>query len=102
MRGRSRTLLLALSLLIASCAQSRPPAQVPTPLPEGAKLPVIFDDDGSLDGTAALLYLLRHPQVSVDSISMSYGEAHPQTYIQHIGRILEALGITTIPLGAVG
>jgi len=62
--------------------------------------PVIFDDDGSPDGTTALFYLLSHPEVNLLSISISYGEAHPPVYIQHIGRKLDEFGITGIPLGA--
>ena len=48
------------------------------------RLSVIFDDDGSPDGTTALLYLLSHPEVDVKAINISYGEAHPEIYIQHI------------------
>jgi purine nucleosidase/pyrimidine-specific ribonucleoside hydrolase len=61
---------------------------------------VIFDDDGSPDGTVALAYLLANPGVSIRSISISYGEAHPSTYIQHIGRQVDQLGRGAIPLGA--
>jgi purine nucleosidase/pyrimidine-specific ribonucleoside hydrolase len=61
---------------------------------------VIFDDDGSPDGTTALLYLLSRPDVSIQSVSISYGEAYPEVYIQHIGRILDEFGRTDIPLGA--
>ncbi len=64
------------------------------------KLVVFYDDDGSLDGTAALLYLLAHPDVAVQAITISYGEAHPEVYIQHIGRLLDDLGLSAIPLGA--
>jgi len=63
-------------------------------------LPVIFDDDGSPDGTTALLYLLSDPAASVQAVIISHGEAHPQVYIQHMGRMLEDFGITGIPLGA--
>ncbi len=63
-------------------------------------LTVIFDDDGSPDGTTALFYLLSHPGVSIEAINISYGEAHPLVYIQHIGRKLDELGIHDIPLGA--
>jgi len=63
-------------------------------------LPVIFDDDGSPDGTAALFCLLGHPGVSIEVINISYGEAHPLVYIQHIGRKLDELGIHDIPLAA--
>lgn len=114
--------LIALALLISGCSQS--PAAVPattpitpthqpsvTPLPATitpASLPstlprgmaVVFDDDGSPDGTTALAYLLSNPQVSVRAISISYGEAHPDIYIQHIGRKLDSMGFVDIPLGA--
>lgn len=73
------------------------PATRPSPI---VTTPVIFDDDGSPDGTAALFYLLGHPDVSVKAIGISYGEAHPAVYIQHIGRKLDELGIRDIPLGA--
>ncbi len=64
------------------------------------KLPVIFDDDGSPDGTTALLYLLSDPAVSVQAVTISHGEAHPQVYIQHMGRMLQDFGLSGIPLGA--
>ncbi len=64
------------------------------------KLMVFYDDDGSLDGTAALLYLLAHPDVTVQAITISYGEAHPEVYVQHIGRLLDDLGFSGTPLGA--
>jgi inosine-uridine nucleoside N-ribohydrolase len=61
---------------------------------------LIYDDDGSRDGMAALLYLLSQPDISIQAINMSYGEAHPELYIQHVGRMLDKLGIGAIPLGA--
>jgi purine nucleosidase/pyrimidine-specific ribonucleoside hydrolase len=61
---------------------------------------VLFDDDGSPDGTAALFYLLSDPRVSVASISISFGEAYPAVYIQHLARKLDELDIEGIPLGA--
>ncbi len=70
------------------------------PASPGGKVPVIFDDDGSWDGTTALLYLLSRPEISIQAINISYGEAHPKIYIQHVGRMLDALGIQDIPLGA--
>lgn len=63
------------------------------------RLPVIFDDDGSPDGTTALLYLLSDPIVSVQAVIISHGEAHPKIYIQHMGRMLDSFGIIGIPLG---
>lgn len=72
----------------------------PLPAPKAQKIPVIFDDDGSPDGTSALLFLLSHPDVSLEAVSISYGEAHPPIYIQHMGRMLDHFGVTGIPLGA--
>lgn len=95
--------MLALMLATASCSAGRPAIPPVTPgatRDPGTVLPVIFDDDGSQDGTAALAYLLSHPGVSVRSITVAYGEAHPQVYIQHIARKLAELGVEGIPLGA--
>ncbi len=61
---------------------------------------LIYDDDGSRDGMAALLYLLSFPEISIQAINISYGEAHPDLYIQHIGQVLDELGMNKIPLGA--
>ncbi len=108
------TVLLAGYVLITGCGpRSIPsPTALPTSPPEATStpdstpaspphsLPVIFDDDGSPDGTTALFYLLSHPDVSVEAIGISYGEAYPDVYIQHIGRKLDSLGIQNVPLGA--
>lgn len=116
---------IILSLFVSGCGPTRALALLPTttptstptvapleatptpteapgtlPTPSIVTAPVIFDDDGSPDGTTALLYLLSHPGVSLQAVSISYGEAHPQVYIQHIGRILDAFGVNGIPLGA--
>jgi purine nucleosidase/pyrimidine-specific ribonucleoside hydrolase len=69
------------------------------PSPGAPRIPVIYDDDGSPDGTSALLYLLTHPRVDLKAVGISYGEAHPAIYIQHIGRMLDDLGVSGIPLG---
>ena len=63
-------------------------------------IPVIYDDDGSPDGAIALMYFLSDPRVSLQAVSISYGEANPPTYIQLIGALLDSFGITGIPLGA--
>ncbi len=108
---------LVIPLLLSACAAPSP-TQLTTPSPTAdalnprqavptrpaakpaVTLSVIFDDDGSPDGTTALFYLLSHPRVSVEGIGISYGEAHPDVYIQHIGRQLDHLGLAGIPLGA--
>jgi inosine-uridine nucleoside N-ribohydrolase len=91
-----------------------PPPPAPTSIPTVAftatvepnapagegEVVLVYDDDGSRDGLAALLYLLSYPKISVEAIGVSYGEAHPELYAQHIGRVLDELGIQGIPLGA--
>lgn len=72
---------------------------MPTAAPLG-ETPVVYDDDGSPDGTTALLYLLSHAQVTVAAVGISFGEAYPEVYIQHIGRKLDQLGVQGIALGA--
>ena len=89
----------------ATCAGLQPSAAAnysatATASPAGTKMNLLFDDDGSRDGTAALLYLLNNPAISIQAITISYGEAHPATYIQHIGCLLEMFGFPAIPLGA--
>jgi len=71
----------------------------PRPSAGSSRIPVIYDDDGSPDGTSALLYLLFHPGVDLKAVGISYGEAHPSIYIQHVGRMLNDLGVAGIPLG---
>lgn len=73
---------------------------VPTPDANIDRMAVIYDDDGSPDGTSALLFLLSEPRAEVKAVSLSYGEAHPQVYIQHLGWMLERYGYGDMPLGA--
>ena len=104
---------MLLALLVAVCGSPTGPRPTEAPArPEastgaqegassqGSEIQVVFDDDGSPDGTTALFYLLSHPQVSVLGASISYGEAHPEVYIQHIARKLDQLGIYGIAFGA--
>jgi inosine-uridine nucleoside N-ribohydrolase len=60
---------------------------------------VVYDDDGSPDGTVALPYLLIHPNVEVISVNLTYGEVYPEIYIQHLARLMDAYGFAGIPLG---
>jgi len=62
-------------------------------------LPVIYEDDGSPDGTSALFYLLSDPAASVKAVLISHGEAHAAPYIQDIARVLDKLGMPGLPLG---
>jgi purine nucleosidase/pyrimidine-specific ribonucleoside hydrolase len=76
----------------------RNPATASTP-EVAHRIPLIVDDDGSPDGTSALLYLLIQPDVDLKAAGISYGEAHPAVYIQHIGRMLDNFGFLDVPLG---
>ena len=112
-RHLSITFLFVLLLTITGCGQGQQTTSTSTPIsanlpadtnhelipapPE--QIPIIYDDDGSPDGTTALMYLLSHPAVDLKAVNISYGEAHPAIYIQHIGRQLEAFGLVDIPLG---
>jgi purine nucleosidase/pyrimidine-specific ribonucleoside hydrolase len=64
------------------------------------QIPVIWDDDGSPDGVIALLYLLKNPQVQVEAITVSCGEAHPQLFAENLTRMLARIGRPGIPVAA--
>jgi purine nucleosidase/pyrimidine-specific ribonucleoside hydrolase len=94
----------------ADTCTSAPPTSTPIETSDSAEVAstasalkemlLLYDDDGSRDGMAALLYLLSNPEVSIQAVTISYGEAHPQLYIQHMGCVLDRLGLDDIPLGA--
>lgn len=89
-------------LKITACpnqaAQPVGPILLPTPGADGL-VPIIVDDDGSPDGTIALLYFLCNPLFDVRAVTISYGEAHPEVFARHITQILSAFGRTDIPVG---
>jgi purine nucleosidase/pyrimidine-specific ribonucleoside hydrolase len=78
----------------------------PYPLPTVAQtmhpgpVPVIVDDDGSPDGTLALLYFLQHPDYEVKAITVTPGEATPVLFAGNLLRMLARLGISGIPVAA--
>lgn len=90
------TSVLPTSMRIATSTS----AETVEPTSSHKKMLMLYDDDGSRDGMAALLYLLSNPDISIQAITISYGEAHPELYIQHMGCVLDKLGIRDIPLGA--
>jgi len=63
----------------------------------GSKTPIIFDDDGSPDGTIALLYCLTNPKLDVKAIIVSYGESYPNVSINKIRSLLLFTGHNRIP-----
>jgi inosine-uridine nucleoside N-ribohydrolase len=85
---------------MTAAAWTPTPTLPPQPKFPSKPIPLIYDDDGSPDGTLANLYLLANPDVDLKVISISYGEATPDVYIQHIGRMLDDFGISGILLGA--
>ena len=96
-------LILAVALLWLLIERLTYTTQVevaPTPDAKVERMAVIFDDDGSPDGTTALFYLLSDPRAEVKAVSISYGEAHPRIYIQHLGWVMERFGYGNVPLGA--
>jgi inosine-uridine nucleoside N-ribohydrolase len=92
-------------LQIVSCEQTAVAYPTPTPLPlfalnSDAKIPIIVDDDGSPDGTIALLYFLSNPLFDVRAVTISPGEAHPDLFAVHILQLLSGLNRADIPVGA--
>jgi inosine-uridine nucleoside N-ribohydrolase len=78
-----------------------PEALLPLPTTgEQGPVPLIVDDDGSPDGTIALLYFLRNPLFEVKAVTVSYGEAHPDVFAQHVIQLLGSLNKGDIPVGA--
>jgi inosine-uridine nucleoside N-ribohydrolase len=80
-------------------ASDETPLPLPTPSAQGP-IPIIVDDDGSPDGMIALLYFLRNPLFEVKAVTISCGEAHPETFAGHLVRLLAGLGRSDIPVGA--
>ena len=64
------------------------------------KMPVIWDDDGSTEGVIALLYLLKHPDLRLEGITVSYGEAHPRLFAENLTHMLARIDQQGIPVAA--
>lgn len=63
--------------------------------------PLIFDDDGSQDGFAALAYLLANPKFDVQALTVSHGVARPENegFQTGLKKLLGRLNATDIPVG---
>ncbi|MEM8810687.1 MAG: nucleoside hydrolase, partial [Cyanobacteria bacterium P01_G01_bin.38] len=94
------SLLMAATLLVAIAAD----AHFLDRSAYGASLtrtPLIFDDDGSQDGFAALAYLLANPEFDIQAITMSHGVARPEnpSFQTGLKQLLGRLDATDIPVG---
>ena len=92
-------------LKVVSCGEKTvtSPTVTPLALPSlngQAAIPLIVDDDGSPDGTIALLYFLNNPLFEVKAVTISSGEAHPDVFAEHILQLLSGMGKAEIPVGA--
>ncbi len=78
-------LLGAFTLSCTSSSSTQPVPLIEEPLLSAEEpvlannetVPIIWDDDGSIDGVTALLYLLQHPSYGVKAATISPGIAHP-------------------------
>lgn len=68
--------------------------------PAAEPIPIIWDDDGSIDGVTALLYLLRNPSFDVKATTISPGIAHPEVFAPNLARFLALLGVDDVPVAA--
>jgi len=69
-------------------------------IPTEETVPIIWDDDGSLDGVTALLYLLQHPSYEVKAATISPGIAHPDVFAPNLVKFLASLGVEGIQVAA--
>ncbi len=91
---------------ILSTEEALPPTErplLPTErplLPTEETVPIIWDDDGSIDGVTALLYLLQHPSYEVKAATISPGIAHPDVFAPNLTKFLASLGIEGVQVAA--
>lgn len=88
---------LLLAVLLLSCTGGE---VATSSAPVGEPIPVIWDDDGSIDGVTGLLYLLEHPSYEVRLATVSPGIAHPSVFAPKLAAFLELLGAEDIPVAA--
>lgn len=63
------------------------------------KIPVVIDTDMSVDDWLAILYLLQHPAIEVQAISVTgVGAAHCEPGIQHALNLLMLAGNPEVPV----
>ncbi|MBD3391397.1 MAG: nucleoside hydrolase [Chitinivibrionales bacterium] len=80
------------AMLTAPCRAAAQPSPA-------SSMPVLYDDDGSLDGLVALLFMLADPEIDVRAVCISYGEAHPEMYATKLSGLMHSLNLGHIPVG---
>jgi purine nucleosidase/pyrimidine-specific ribonucleoside hydrolase len=71
---------MLMGVILSSCA-SLTESQSP-------KIPIIVDDDGSMDGVVAMLFFLAHPDYEVIALTSSYGIGRPAIFAKNLGQLL--------------
>ncbi len=67
-------------------------------MPDALSNPIIVDTDAGPDDLLALGYLLVHPTIQVEAITISYGLAHAERAAINIARIVAAFATGHIPV----
>ena len=61
-------------------------------------IPVIVDTDAGLDDLLAIGYLLAHPAVEIEAVTMAYGLAHGPEGQRNLARLLALGGCDHVPI----
>jgi inosine-uridine nucleoside N-ribohydrolase len=67
-------------------------------LAAAGQAPVIVDTDAGTDDLIALLWLMRQPEIKIEAVTIAQGLAHPPEGAETVLRLLEAGGLTHIPV----
>lgn len=94
-----RTVLVGLLLTTIGISCTTQQTEVPEPSAE-EPLPIIWDDDGSIDGVTALLYFLQDQGFEVKGATISPGIAHPGVFASKLSGFLAELQVEGIPIAA--
>jgi inosine-uridine nucleoside N-ribohydrolase len=65
-----------------------------------AQPPLIVDTDAGADDLLALLWLTRQPSVKLEAVTVCAGLAHPDAGASTVLRLLEAAGLSKVPVYA--
>ena len=90
--------LVAIALLMILSVSSTPVHIQDTTSQE--KLRVILDMDAACDDWQAIIYLLKHPAVTIIGIGVSCGVSYVDTGVTNTLGVLEFLGVDDVPVAA--